>query len=268
MFLSIFTDELDGDFKESLPVLHAWGFKYCDLRGRILGKKVHDLTQTDLAEGSALLKKYDMKIGALQTKLAKVHLPDEEIQKSEMDKLEGIIRVADALNCRLIRVFHFWKPNPSEKGTLHQKPEELQRVIDMFAPYAERAQSENLVFAFENCGETPEEVFAVLNKLNNAEWGLAWDVFNTWDCDERNKDEDAYIARHAQRSIMIHVKAASIIPALTDKPLPWKRILSACEKSGLKGPVSIETHNTMESGLSNTEASRQTTELIRDAWPL
>ncbi|HOX08804.1 MAG TPA: TIM barrel protein [Planctomycetota bacterium] len=265
MFLSIFSDELDGDLREALPLLQSWGFERCDLRGAIFGKKLHDLGADDLVEVKRLLRKHGMKLGALETSLAKVHLPDAERQGAERKKLEAIIRAADELDCRLVRAFNFWQPG--QEGTLGTTPGALERVLEMFRPIADRAAQAGLVLAIENCGQTTEEALAVLDALGRPEWGLAWDAYNTWNSTERRADEAAYIVKNVRRSKMVHVKAESILPELTSDPVPWERVLAACQAAGLAGPVSIETHNPKGSGLSDTEASLRTTELVRRAWP-
>ena len=109
MFLSVFTDELAMDFYEALPLLKEWGMKYVDFRGRINGKPIENLTDEELKTLKKTLDKNGMKVGAIQSSLCKVHLPDEARQKAELEKLEGIIRAANALDCKLVRAFNYWQ---------------------------------------------------------------------------------------------------------------------------------------------------------------
>ncbi|MBE7462179.1 MAG: Gfo/Idh/MocA family oxidoreductase [Planctomycetes bacterium] len=267
MLLSFFTDELALDLPEALPLLKSWGLTHVDLRGRVFGKAFEALTPEELKEVRKLLDAHGLKIGALQSSLAKVHLPVPERLKAEEAKLEGVIRAADALDCRLVRAFHYWQPPAELRGKLAEQPDQMQRVLDAFAPIARRAQQAGLTLAFENCGVTPDEVHGVLDALNAPNFGLAWDCTNHWDDDARKRDEVAYIVRHVTRSKMLHVKACGTLPALTASPLPWDRLLAAAQAAGMEGPVSIETHNPSGSGLTAQEACRRTTVAIQRAWP-
>ena len=208
---SIFTDELALDITKALPIIQAWGLSCVDLRGRVLGKAFESLPAERLPELRKLLDDHGMSVGCLESSLAKVHLPDADRQASEAGKLEGIIRAADALDCQLVRSFFYWQPPDEMKGALAVRPDEQQKVLDLFGPLAERAQAAGLVLAFENCGVTPDEVFTVLDMLDEPSWGLAWDVCNTWSSDERRADEGAFLIRMAQRARLVHVKARGAV---------------------------------------------------------
>ena len=108
MFLSLFTDELAIDFYEALPLFKEWGLTHVDLRGRIGGKDIEYLTDEELKKLRAALDENGLKVGAIQSSLCKVHLPDQERQNAELEKLEGVIRAADALDCRLVRCVNYW----------------------------------------------------------------------------------------------------------------------------------------------------------------
>ncbi len=267
MFPSIFTDELALDIAEALPIIKSWGLKHADLRGRVFGKGCEGLSDEQLREVRKLFDDHGMKVGCLQTSLAKVHLPDRERQRAEAEKLEGIIRAADILECRLVRSFHYWQPSAELAGQLAVRPDEQQKVLEMFAPLAERAKAAGLVLAFENCGVTPDEVFTMLDLLRVPNWGLAWDVCNNWACEERRRDEAAYIANLARRSLLVHVKAQCAVAGCGDETIPYDRVLQACDNAGVAGPVSAETHNPKRAEISNVDMSHRVVEVILNAWP-
>jgi len=266
MFLSIFSDELGVDIAQGIGTIREWGLDHVDLRGQVLGKAAEALPPEKLPELRALIDGQGMKVGCLQSSLAKVHLPDAARREAEAEKLEGIVRAADALDCRLVRSFFYWQPPAELRGELAVRPDELQKVLDAFAPLAERAKQAGLVLAFENCGVTPDECFRVLDALGVPQWGLAWDVSNTWDCDERRADEDAFIVRMAKRSKCVHVKARGAVEGLGEETIPYAKVLQTLSNAGLEGPVSVETHNPDRS-VSNTEMSRRVVEVVQKAWP-
>jgi sugar phosphate isomerase/epimerase len=208
-----------------------------------------------------------MTVACLQTSLCKVHLPDAERQKKEQEKLEGIIRAADALDCRLVRSFSYWQPQGPDYGTLATSGDVLEKVMDMFAPIARRAKEAGLIMSFENCGVAADEIFALLDALDVPGWNMAWDVDNTWGCAERKQDEDAFITRMVKRANCVHVKAWGAI-ALMEKavPIPYKKVLQACHELGMNGPVSAETHNFGKKG-TDVDVSKMVIDAIRLAWP-
>jgi len=143
----------------------------------------------------------------------------------------------------------------------------LEKVMDMFAPIARRAEEAGLIMSFENCGVATDEIFALLDVLDVPGWNMAWDVENTWGCAERKQDEDAFITRMVKRANCVHVKAWGAI-ALMEKavPIPYKKVLQACHELGMSGPVSAETHNFGKKG-PDVDVSKMVIDAIRLAWP-
>lgn len=266
MFTSVFTDELGLDLSEALPILQSWGLTHVDLRGRILGGSFENLTDEQLAEVKGLLGRHSLKVGCLESSLAKVHLPGRERREAEAAKLERIVRAADALGCRLVRAFFYWQPGEEEAGRLAENPDALRKVLEAFSPLAERAKQEGLVLGFENCGVTSEEVFRVLDALDEPRWGLAWDVANGWwTSEERTANLATYMNRLAGRTRVVHVKARGAVQGLGEL-IPYDRVLQALSTAGFQGPVSIETHNPDRSA-SNVEQTHRALERVRRAWP-
>ena len=266
MRLSVFTDELGQDVAQALPVLRDWGIDTVDLRGRVFNRAIEALTDPQLAELRTLLDAHGMRVGCIESSLAKVQLPAAERCRAEAAKLEGIIRAAQALDCTLVRSFFYWQPDRDLAGALAVRPDEQQRVLDAFLPLAERAQQAGLILAFENCGVTHDEVLAMLGLLGVPAWGLAWDVCNTWNCPEREADRTAFVRRLAARSRLLHVKASGCVPGQSPFTIPYDEVLQICDAVGLRGPVSVETHNP-DPRSTPAEMSRRVVEVLRLAWP-
>lgn len=268
MYLSIFSDELGLDVEEALPIIRSWGLEWVDFRSRVFGKPIRELTAAEFAGLRSLVDSLGLTVGVIQSSLAKVHLPDAERQQAEAEKLEGIIRAADALDCRSVRSFHYWQPRDTElKGQLAVRPDELQQVLDMYAPLARRARQAGLQMTFENCGATASEVFAVLEGLGEESWALAWDVYNGWKSEERRRDQAAYIEKMVSRSRIVHVKAKGAVADLGGEVIPYDVVLQACADGGLDGAVSAETHNPDES-VPSEEMSRRLVDVLKSAWPV
>jgi predicted dehydrogenase/sugar phosphate isomerase/epimerase len=266
MKLSVFTDELGQDVTEAVPVLKQWGIDTVDLRSRVFGRAIEALTDAQLGELRRLLDGHGLRVGCLESSLAKVHLPDAARCRAEAEKLEGIVRAAQALDCRLVRSFFYWQPERDLEGALAARPDEQQKVLDRFMPLADRARAAGLVLAFENCGVTHDEVIAMLGIFGVPAWGLAWDLSNTWNCPEREADRQAFVRRLAPYARLLHVKAAGCVPGLAPFTVPYEEVLQVCDSVGLRGPVSVETHNP-DPKTTPAAMSRRVVEVLRTAWP-
>ncbi len=268
MFKSIFTDELGLDFPKTIPYLMEWGLRYCDFRGRIFQKPIEALNEKELREVKKLLDENGLKTGCIQSSLGKVHLPSPERVEEEQKKLDGIMRASGILECDLVRSFFLWQPPAEELGDVAVRPDVFQKVFDLFQPLAKRAKEAGLRLAFENCGTTKDECFAMLDALDVDGWGFAWDPKNHWlrDKAERERDLDAYLRRQAKRAICVHVKSIGTIPEFSEEMIPYKRIFEICDELGLKGPVSVETHN-QDKSQSDIEICKRVLDVVNAAWP-
>ncbi len=267
---SVFTDELFCDVERALPTIAGWGSKYVDFRGMVNGKGIEFQTDEELHALKKRLDELGLRVGVLQSSLCKANLPDEKRQAAEMQKLEGLIRASDILGCKLARAFNYWQHEEGEPefGQLCVRPDEMAKVMAMFAPIAKRAREAGLMLAFENCGQTADEVIALVQALGVPGWGLGFDVSNylaLYSQDEAA--QNAYLEKCLQHARLLHVKATSILPELQGVKAPWEKVLRAAAAMGVDLPVSMETHNPKGSPLTHEEATRRCFDLIGKAWP-
>ncbi|MCL2479819.1 MAG: Gfo/Idh/MocA family oxidoreductase [Treponema sp.] len=277
MYRSVFTDELYMDAAAALPIIKSWDCEYADFRGMINGKGIEFQTDAELKALKAQMDGLGLKTGVLQSSLCKVHLPDRERQQKELERLEGLIRASKILGCSLVRSFFYWQPEEVDEslfGQLAVRPDLMTGVLEMFAPIKKRALEAGLIIGFENCGITCDEVIAFCNALNVPQWGLAWDVSNDLYLNPQAQ-WSAHFVKCIKRTVLVHVKAVSIIKDIGDDPVknskepivPWNRVLRGITASHKDLPVSIETHNPQGSKFTHEEATKRSFDLIRDAWP-
>jgi len=273
MFISVFTDELGKEVTTSLKTFADWGMKYVDFRMRVNGLPIEKQSKEQLKTLKAQLDEYGLKTAVIQSSLCKKHLPDADFIKAEREKLEGIIRACDILDCNMVRSFNFWQHDQYDPkcGELAMRPDALGQVLDMFDPFAKRAKEAGLVLGFENCGQTPDEVIAVLEALNVPEWGLAWDVSNMFEIlPEAKGDCIEYFTKALKYANMVHVKCrgVSAIPEVDCKKVPWDRVLKGVAATGKNMPISIETHLPAGTpGLDATEATYRCLKYLEKVWP-
>ncbi len=270
MYISVFTDELQQEVTKVLPKFAEWGMEYVDFRGLINGHPIERQSDDELKALKSQLDGLGLKTAVLQSSLCKVHLPDEEGIKREMNKLEGLIRAADVLQCPMIRSFNFWQHPQDDPhcGDLAMRPDELSRVLEMFYPFAERAKEAGLILGFENCGQTPDEVITVLEALNVPGWGMAWDVSNMFEIlPEAQGDCIDYFTKCLKYANMLHVKCRGVLKEVEGKKVPWDRVLRGAAATGKNLPVSIETHVPSNVGLTGEQATKMCYDYIKKVWP-
>jgi len=270
MYLSVFTDEFHKEVTTTLSTFAEWGFEYVDFRSLIYGQPIESLTTDQLKDLKRLLDSYGLKTGVIQSSLCKVHLPDSDVVKAEMKKLDGILRASEILNCNLVRSFNFWQHDMNDPrcGDLAMRPDELSKVLVLFEPFAKRARDAGLILGFENCGQTPDEVIAFLEAINIPEWGMAWDVSNMFEIlPEAQGDCVEYFSKALKYANMLHVKCRGVLQEVEGKKVPWDRVLRGVAVTRRNMPISIETH--LPSGVNMTaeEATKRCYEYIKKVWP-
>lgn len=272
MYISVFSDEFYEDVYEVLPKIASWGMKYVDFRGMINGKPIEKQSVEELKCLKAKLDELGLKAGVIQSSLCKVHLPDQERVEKELEKLEGVIRAAEILDCKLVRSFFFWqhKQDDPHLGELATRPDALAQVVEMFEPFKKRALEAGLILGFENCGVTPDEVITFLKAINVPQWGMAWDVSNMFEIlPEAKGDCVEYFTKALTYANMIHVKSrgVSALPELKYKKVPWDRVLAGAAVTAKDMPVCIETHVPKDSDLGKEETTKRVYDYLKKVWP-
>ena len=242
MYVSIFSDELGLDIVEAIPYFKEWGLEYVDLRGRIFGKALECMNRDEILEVKKVLDNNGLKVGCLESSIAKVHLPeDPDVIREQQVKLDSIMMASEILGCHLLRCFHYWQ-GVYIPGSRKLEGELLERVVELTQPLVERANAGGLTVAFENCGASIKEIRTVMDALGTGKPYLAWDPHKDWSQEvEAYGSEEGYIQAHASISKDIHVKAQLALPE-GGPVLPWEQVITVLKDTGYHGPVSVETH--------------------------
>lgn len=270
MYISVFSDELKREVTEVLPIFAEWGMKYVDFRGLVNGMPIEKQSVSQLKSLKSQLDSLGLKTAVLQSSLCKVHLPDNERIKLETEKLEGLIRASEILDCNMVRTFNFWQHKQDDPacGELVMRPDALQNVLEMYRPFADRAKEAGLILGFENCGQTPDEAIAVIDALGVPGWGLAWDVSNMFELlPEAQGDCIEYFTKALSYANMLHVKARGVLPEVEGKKVPWDRVLRGAAVTGKDMPVSIETHVPAGNVLNGEQATKKCYDFLKKNWP-
>ena len=281
MELSIFADEVFGKNEpdrllDALSLIKEWGGKYTDFRGGC-GPDYGGVEKRTVEEIKAMKKRCDelgLKVGAVQSSLCKVHMPNAERRDAEEKKLEWLIQVCEILGCNHMRSFNYWQPEEVDKtklGTLQPRSEALNTVVNMYEPLAKKAEQAGLVLSFENCGQTLEEVGNFLKAININGWGCAFDPKKGERGDnvmpKTREESDNYIDKGMKIASMFHTKCTSILHEIPGNFIfPWERMISWAKTHRSIAYCSIEVSNPKSSPLSQTEAAKRTHLALQRAW--
>ena len=157
--LSAFADEAANSKTavEQLSVLAALGLSYysprfVDVVGSGQVKHVTELDANELARLKSLHADYGMKVTSIGSRLGKVklldvddgshnkYIPDRRYHETEV---AATIRVANALDARLIRGFSFYHPKGEDPAAY------VQRAADRLGPIVDLCAKAGLVFGLE-----------------------------------------------------------------------------------------------------------------------
>jgi sugar phosphate isomerase/epimerase len=174
--LSAFGDEIADDLAEQLRQLRQLEVGYLELRG-VWGKNVLHLDDEEVAQVRRLCDQYQMGVSAIGSPIGKSPLADPA--HNELDNLDRICQIADALNTRRIRVFSFYPPDLNDDGGYDQY---LSDVTARLTLMAEQALVKGVELLLENekgiVGDTPERCHAILASVNSPHLRFAWDPAN------------------------------------------------------------------------------------------
>jgi sugar phosphate isomerase/epimerase len=170
--LSGFGDEIDPDPSVQIAVLKALGANAIEVRSA-WGVNVVDLDDDQLAELKAVLARGRMRVSAVASPIGKVHVDADP--QSEVDRLARVIRVADALGTRNIRIFSFFLEDRAPESARDAVLARMSRLADA----AERA---GVVLLHENekgiYGDTPDRVLDIIESVGSSALRVAWDSAN------------------------------------------------------------------------------------------
>lgn len=236
--ISGFSDEMDSDIKKQFCYLKELGISYFEPRG-INEQNISELTLEQAGALKQLMDQYSIKASSIGSPIGKV--PITEPLEPQVEKLRHVIKIAETLETRYIRVFSFYIP---EEDT----PEKWEaEVIHRMRKMAEIAEEFGIVLLHENehgiYGETAECCLRLLEKVNSPALSCVFDMGNFVFC-----GHEAY--PHAFRLLKdrityLHIKDAKfggeiVPPGEGDSHIP--EILSELAETGRQYFISLEPH--------------------------
>lgn len=237
--LSGFGDEIDPDPSVQIAVLKALGASAIEVRSA-WGVNVVDLDDGQLAELKAVLARGRMRVSAVASPIGKVHVDADP--QSEVDRLARVIRVADALGTRNIRIFSFFLEGRAPDRARDAVLARMSRLADA----AERA---GVVLLHENekgiYGDTPDRVLDIIESVGSSALRVAWDSANFVQVGVTRPHDEGY------RMLRPHLEYLQVKDALsaTGEVVPAGEgdgqvalTIAALAADGYSGFASLEPH--------------------------
>ena len=171
--LSGFGDEIDQDLDIQVAVLQSLGAAHIEVRSA-WGTNVVDLDSEQLDSVRATLLRRGMGVSAIASPIGKVDiaLPIEH----ELARLERVINVAHALDCRYVRMFSFFRGEGVDVASTRD------RVLAALRDFATLAEKEGVILLHENekeiYGDVPARVLDIIESVGSEALRVAWDSAN------------------------------------------------------------------------------------------
>ena len=236
--VSGFGDEVSADPREQLAVLGSLGITHLDLRGA-WERNVLDFTADDVARLRSELDAAGARVALIASPIGKSDV--ERAAAYEEGRLETAIRLADAFETPLIRVFSFYLPNTTREACRDE-------IIGRLGRWAARAGQAGKALLLENelnlWGETPEQCAELLGAVDSPHLRMSLDTGNFASIGVASYDAAYPVLRpwlvHCQIKDVRTSDRAVVVPGEGDGQIP--DVLAALVRDGYRGYLSLEPH--------------------------
>ena len=249
---SVFTDEISLDWEEAVSTAAAAGLGYVDIRDT-WGKSCSKLDKSDWLKMAEIMKRYDVRMGAIQSPFGKCNIEEEDYQR-HLAFLPNLIEQAHFFGTNVIRIFPFWQTNQQRVRVRPNLTEMMPQIVQQLRRATRLAEQEGIYLALEPehttyCG-TPTEMRMIIDAVDSPALKVSWDAHNGWLPDEPLFPDGYDKVRGLV--VNVHVKELAVPPGqegsrhvralLGTGVMPWPQIISTLKADGYDGVYSIETH--------------------------
>jgi sugar phosphate isomerase/epimerase len=255
--LAAFSDDLVSDFGRAAALAAELGLDGVAVR-HVDGRNIKDLDQDEVRQVRRTADEHGLEISAVGSPYGREFFIDDDGAQAAAERLlERMIRHADTLRARNIRIFTLWLPgqDPLERWTERPPyPACLDRLAERLAPsvaMAERA-GVNLMLELEGASYVGQvaEARQLIERLGSPAVTLCWDVCNGWWSGEPPWP-DGWREAQGLPIVDVQTKDVAADPEDPDRPtfrqvvlgegdLPYERIVSELLASGYDGWFTVE----------------------------
>lgn len=265
--ISAFGDEIAVKLHDQLSVLADLNIRYLELR-TAWGKNVLDLDDEEAQKVATLCADAGMAVSAIGSPLGKS--PITEPMTDELRKLDRIIRTAEIVGTRRLRVFSYYPPDTSSNVRYDEyveaAAERLAMLADHAAPHGYQLLLEN---EKEIVGDTIDRCAAILRLSKRPNITFVWDPANFVQVGESRVTERGWPVLGSQTGY-VHIKDAYLADAAVcaagegDGQVP--ELLVALSERGYQGFLALEPHLAIaghSSGFSGPQGMTYAVEALR-----
>lgn len=236
--ISGFGDEIAAEPAEQLDALAGMGIRHLDLRGA-WDRNVLDFTDGDAETLRAALAERGAQVAMIASPVGKSQIG--EPPEYELGRLRIAIRLADAFETPLIRMFSFYHEGIDHGACRHE-------VIGRLRAWAEIAQDAGVTLLMENEGDlwadTPDRCREVFESVDSPALQFTLDAGNFAGLGVASYDDAYDVLKPWLRHIQIkdvRREPRQVVPAgQGEGQIP--QLLAAALADGYQGYLSLEPH--------------------------
>ncbi len=178
-----------GDFEAALDMHVEWGMWLLDLKDRILGKKLMDLTNEEATEAAEAIAARELSVQCLSSGLFHDEVENGEVvfREEHLGAVSRLIELARIFQPRLVRLLAAKTSRRNEMGDcMDYICTQYPWLVPRYGEAVDRIHDAGFSATIENevrgcILSTPDEVAAFFEQLGRREKVcLTWDVQNLW----------------------------------------------------------------------------------------
>ncbi len=174
--ISGFYDEVSTSLDSQIALLNELGEKYLCPR-LVDGKNIADYTVEEFVEKvKPRLDKNGIKFSSIGSPIGKVDVNDEEGFNKQLSQLAELVKIAEVMGCKYIRMFSFFMPKNCDPQMYRDT------VLRKLTAFLEVVEGTDVVLLHENekeiYGDTYERCLDLYHTLNHPQFKLIYDASN------------------------------------------------------------------------------------------
>ena len=244
--ISGFYDEITFSLDGQIAVLKELGEQYMCPR-LINGKNIANYTFEEFKENVyPVLQSNSIKFSSIGSPIGKVDIDDEAGYEKQKKQLAELIKIAQLMECKYIRVFSFFY-GKRDPYSIEEK------VIEKMRGFLEIARDSGVTLMHENekqiFGDVPDRVMKIYNALHDEGLELCYDASNYVQC---TVDPTEAFDLLVDKVVYYHIKDCSKYKV--EVPLGtglgnYEHIFSVLAERGYDGFFTLEPHTAKYSKL-------------------
>ncbi len=251
---AVITDEISQDFLRAVQIAGVYGLDGVELRSA-WEKNPHELSDDDIRRIRVGVQEQGMQIPCIAAPVFKCDLQDEAECQAHLEILRQTIRVAEKLDCRLVRGFTFWAG-----GSFEERLSLIARRLLGTEPIL-RKSGIKMVIEYDpaTSASNSQKLARVLETVASEHIQALWDPGNSIYDPEAERPYPEGYERLKRYVLHVHVKDVKR-EAGSGKPeacrvgtgdVGFRDVFKRLARDGYDGWLSLETHYRLKSAISD-----------------